>query len=442
LPTDLPFEAPGQNISSSDSPMVTGGVTIDTGAPLCSGPVSSTERIGSMDVLRGFALLGILLLNIQSFSMPSIAYVNPTAFGELQGLEYAVWWGCHVLGDQKFMSIFAMLFGAGIVLMTLGGESKTGRSAAIHYRRMLWLILLGLVHAYLLWYGDILFSYGICGLFLWPVRHWSAKILIPIGVFLIFVGALPNLLIGLTIPFWPEEAMTEIAKEWQPDQQAIQSELDAYRGSWLDQAPYRSLNALMFQTVGLALWVFWRATGLMLVGMGLFKLGYFQAKWSSLTYGLLALFGFAVGISISAYGVHWNEIRGWSVEQSFFLGGLWNYFGSLFTAIGLVSLILLVYKNRILFGQYSLAAIGQTALSNYLLQTLICTTIFYGHGLGYFGYLSRLEQLLVVLGIWAVQCTLSPLWLRYFRFGPAEWMWRSLTYWKRQPMRRAAANGG
>jgi len=398
-------------------------------------PISKSERIVAIDVLRGFALLGILLLNIQSFSMPSITYLNPTAFGELQGLDYAIWWATHVLGDQKFMSIFSMLFGVGIVLMARSGESRTGRSAAVHYRRMLWLILIGFLHAHLFWYGDILFSYGICGLVLWPLRNWSAKVLIPLGVALITVGAIPNLLLGLTIPFWPDEVISEIAKEWQPNPQQIQAELDAYRGSRLEQAPYRSLGAAMFQTVGLAMWVFWRATGLMLVGMGLFQWGYFQAKWPNGRYWLLVLLGLPAGIGLSAYGVYWNEVRGWSVEHSFFLGGLWNYWGSLFSSIGLASLVMLVCKTRIAAGLYPLAAVGQTALSNYFLHTVVCTTICYGHGLGYFGYLDRAEQLLVVVGIWIVQIGIATIWLRFYKFGPAEWLWRSLTYWKRQPMK-------
>ncbi len=130
---------------------------IPPAATLRSAPVGEGDRIESIDVLRGFALLGILLLNIQAFAMPGAAYVNPTAYGDLTGPNYWAWWFTHVFGEQKFMTIFSMLFGAGILVMTSRAEARTGRSAVLHYRRMGWLILFGVLHAHLLWYGDILY---------------------------------------------------------------------------------------------------------------------------------------------------------------------------------------------------------------------------------------------------------------------------------------------
>lgn len=397
-------------------------------------PVNREGRIAAIDVLRGFALLGILLLNIQCFAMPSIAYLNPTAYGDLEKANYWVWWCTHVLGDQKFMSIFSMLFGAGVVLMTRSGQARTGHSAAIHYRRMFWLILFGFLHAHLLWDGDILFSYGICGLLLWPLRNLSAKVLIPVGLVLIAFGSLPILALGLSMPLWPEDALAELNHEWQPSDESIQQILDAFRGSWLDQAPYRSMEAIVFQTVILAFWTFWRAGGLMIVGMGLFQLDFFHARWPSSRYLLLVMLTLPIGVSLSAYGVHWNEQRDWATQTSYLLGSLWNYWGSLLTAIAFASLVILICKSRLIRLLFPLASVGQMALSNYLMQTVICTSIFYGHGLGWFGYLERAEQLLIVIGVWLTQLIVSPIWLNYFRFGPAEWLWRSLTYWKPQPM--------
>lgn len=410
-------------------------IIADIVTPLNAEPVAVQQRIQAIDVLRGFAVLGILLLNIQSFSMPAATYINPTAYGSLAGADYAIWWSTHVLAEQKFMSIFSMLFGAGVVLMTRSCEVRTGGSAVVHYSRMLWLILFGLLHAHLLWYGDILFSYGMCGLLLWPLRNWSAKVLIPLGLALIFAGFIPSILLGLSLPYWPELYLAELQNEWRPGAEVIQEELDAYRGSWLDQVPARSIDAIVMQTFGFLFVVFWRAGGLMLIGMGLYKLGFFAAKWSMLTYGLIALVGLSVGISLSAYGVHWNNVRNWSAESSVFFGSQWNYWGSLPTAIGLASLVLMICKTPISRWLSPLSAVGRMALSNYLLHTLLCTTIFYGHGLGYYGFLSRTEQLMVVFGIWALQLIVSPIWLRTFRFGPVEWLWRSLTYWQRQPMR-------
>src|SRR5712671_5829811 len=118
------------------------------------GPVAETERIVPMDVLRGFALLGILVMNIQSFAMVGAAFDNPTAYGDLNGGNFLVWLFSHLLADQKFLSIFSMLFGAGIVLIWQKAESSGARPARLHYRRVGWMIVFGLLHAYLLWYGD------------------------------------------------------------------------------------------------------------------------------------------------------------------------------------------------------------------------------------------------------------------------------------------------
>src|SRR5688572_28004212 len=128
-----------------------------------SGPVTEYERIESMDVLRGFALLGILLMNIQSFSMITAAYLNPTAYGDLTGVNFWVWTLSHLLAAEKFISIFSMLFGACVVHMWRRAEHNGASATRLHYRRVGWMILFGLLHAHLLWYGDILYTYGMCG---------------------------------------------------------------------------------------------------------------------------------------------------------------------------------------------------------------------------------------------------------------------------------------
>src|SRR5712692_4927581 len=148
--------------------------------------IPEPERIASLDVLRGLAVLGILVMNIQSFAMIEAAYSNPTAFGDLKGANYLVWLLSHVLADQKFMTIFSMLFGAGIVLMTGRREQAGRRSAAVHYRRMGVLALFGLLHAYLLWYGDILFSYALCGMVAYLFRRLRPQFLLLWG----FLGLL------------------------------------------------------------------------------------------------------------------------------------------------------------------------------------------------------------------------------------------------------------
>jgi len=421
----------------SPAPPTQTSARLPPGSPLRSAPVGESDRIHAIDVLRGFALLGILILNIQAFAMPGAAYMNPHAYGDLTGANYTVWWFTHVFGDQKFMTIFSMLFGAGIVLMTSRAEARTGRSAGVHYRRMGWLILFGLLHAHLLWYGDILYSYGMCGLLVWLARKWSPKVLIPLGIGLITVTSVLMLASGMSMPYWGEEGIANFSKGWLPPAELVQGDLDAYRGSWLDQMPKRVVTSIMFETFLFAIAVFWRVSGLMLIGMALFRLGVFQARRSARFYCKMAIIGLTVGLSLAAYGVHWNNDRNWDVKSSFFFGSEFNYWGSIFASMGYVGVVMLLCTSpAILRSLAPLAAVGQMALTNYLMQTIICTTIFYGHGLGYFGSVERTGQAMVVLGVWAFQLIVSPIWLRYFRFGPAEWLWRSLTYWKRQPMRR------
>ena len=151
-----------------------------TGGGGNGGPVAETARIDSIDVLRGFALLGILVMNVQLFAMPEAAYYNPTAYGDLQGANLYVWLGGRLLADQKFMTIFSMLFGAGIVLMTTRAEAR-GETRRVHYRRMGWLALIGLLHAHLLWAGDILFLYAVCGMLVYPFRGLSPGRLLVVG---------------------------------------------------------------------------------------------------------------------------------------------------------------------------------------------------------------------------------------------------------------------
>ena len=404
-----------------------------------AGPVAQAARIDAIDVLRGFALLGILVMNVQLFAMPQAAYFNPTAYGDLEGANLYVWLAGRMLADQKFMTIFSMLFGAGIVLMAGRAEARGG-AGRVHYRRMGWLLVIGLLHAHLLWHGDILFLYAVCGMLVYPLRRLSPGQLVALGTTLLAVGSALSVGAGMSLPYWPEEALAAFtADAWRPTPEVIEAELAAYRGGWLDQQPVRSVAAFGFETFLLIIWGFWRAGGLMLIGMGLFQREVFGARRSPRFYAGLIAAAVAVGLPLQAYGLSLDFARGWPV-WSFFIGLQFNYWPSIAVSLGYVGLVMLACRTEALRRlTRPFAAVGQTALTNYLLQTVLCTTIFYGHGLGWFGSVDRLGQLGVVAGVWALQLVASPLWLRRFRFGPAEWAWRSLTYGARQPLRRTPA---
>ena len=402
----------------------------------------TSERIDSLDVLRGFALLGILAMNIQYFSMPMAAYLNPTAYGDLGGANLATWTVLHLLTDQKMMAIFSMLFGAGIVLFT-ERATASGRSAkSFHYRRNFWLLLFGLVHGYLLWSGDVLFLYAVCAFVLFPFRNMSAKRLLISGVAVLSVSSLIYISAGLSMPSMPEEMRAEMFGDmWAPAAATIDADLAAYRGSWSEQMQHRVPATAEMQSFVTLAWGFWRAAGMMLLGMGLYKLGILSAQASSRTYARMFGAGVLVGLPVVAYGVYWNFSNNWGPE-SMFLGSQFNYWGSVFVSLGWIGgLILLLKHGRLPWLTSRLAAVGRMAFSNYILHTLICGFIFYGHGLGYFGSVERTGQLAIVLAIWIFQLLVSPIWLRHFRFGPLEWLWRSLTYWQRQAFLFSATQG-
>lgn len=400
-------------------------------------PTLQSERIVSLDVLRGFALLGILIMNIQNFSMINTAYLNPISYGDFTGANKWVWILSHVLADMKFWSIFSILFGAGIILFTTRLKEKGINSLALHYRRTAWLLIIGLMHAYLLWSGDILVAYAITGFWVVLFRKKKPVNLLIVGIVFLLIASLLYFLSGFSMPYWPEESKAEMLKMWMPDEVYVNELLGIYRGSWLDQMPDRIETTIMMQTSSFFFQVAWRTGGLMLIGMALYKWGILSASKSKSFYLKLALLGLLPGLALSAYGVKANLDHQFSLEYSFFFGSQFNYWGSLLTCLGYIGLVMLCVKMNVLgWLKRSLQAVGQMAFTNYLLQTIICTLIFYGHGLGYYGKVERTGQILIVLAVWIIQMIASPIWMKYFRYGPFEWLWRSLTYWKFQGIRR------
>jgi uncharacterized protein len=244
-------------------------------------------------------------------------------------------------------------------------------------------------------------------------------------------------LIGESLPYWREDWRLAALQGWQPTAADVAKQLDSYRGGWLEEFRHRWQLSLVAETLGFALFVFWRAGGLMLIGMAVFKLGVFSAARSARFYATLLAVAACLGIPTILYGVYTNERVGWENLYVKFVGGEFNYWASIVVSLGWVGLVMLIYKSpRLRPLIRPLAAVGQMALTNYLMHTLICTTLFYGHGFGQFGKVERVGQIGIVFAIWAFQLAVSPLWLHYFRFGPAEWLWRAMTYWKLPPLRR------
>lgn len=396
------------------------------------GPSLPSERMTSLDVLRGVAVLGILFVNIQSFSMVFAAYPNPTLLGDLTGLNYASAFFSNVFVQFKFLTIFSVLFGAGILLMARNIEERGRKPAGPHYRRMMWLLILGLLHAYLLWFGDILAAYALSGMAVYLFRKKSPKKLFIFGVIAVTVGGLSFVLLKWSLPHWPPELYQQALQGWLPGKDLIAQEIAIYRGSWFTQMAHRVPSAITYQTFIFITLTFWRAAGVMLMGMALFKWGAFEASVPLQKHRKAIIIGSAVGLPVIILGWFMNFRYDWSFEYSMFLGNEFNYWGSLFLSAAYIGAILfLCSAGKLSAFTRRFAAVGRMAFTNYILQTLICTTIFYGHGFGLYGKVSRWGQFLMVLVIFGFQMWWSPLWLKHFRYGPLEWAWRCLTYWKR-----------
>jgi len=395
-------------------------------------PVNLSSRIISLDVLRGFALLGILIMNVQHFSMPGAAYINPDAYGDLNGINKWVWVFSHILASEKFMSIFSLLFGAGILLFTENAVAKEHRAGPLHYRRMFWLFVFGMIHAYLIWSGDILVAYSLCGMLAFVFKKKQPQTLIWISLVFLLVPFVIYLMGYFSMPYWSKEEYQHTLQSWKPLQDVINKEITVMQGGWMMQMESRVPASIFMQTFIFVMEVFWRVMSMMLLGMALYKWKILSAERTYGFYTRMMVIGLLAGFSLSGLGVILNFNTGWEVRGSMFLFKHLNYFGSVAIALGYTAMIMLLVKSaRCLHFKNILAATGRMAFSNYILMSLIGTFIFYGHGLALFGTVERKFQVLIMMGIWLVVMIISPLWLKYFRFGPLEWLWRSLTYWRR-----------
>ena len=387
-----------------------------------------TDRLVSIDALRGIAVLGILMMNVQGFAMTPFAYDNPTLQMDLTGANLDVWAFARTFFAFKFITIFSTLFGAGIILMA-GENDDTGK----HYPRMLWLLAIGAFHAYVLWWGDILVTYALLGMLAVKARRMVPLKLVIWGLVLIAVSAV--LMVGggyLGTMF--ETPPEQLAQQEEMMAGLLSDMTAAYQAGWLDRLPWNAGFGLVGQIAGL-LMIGARTLGLMFIGMALFKSGFLSASWSTARYAVLAVIALAAGWWLNHTSTT-TMIAGDFDVAAMADGKALMYVGSLVMSFGYASAVMLLSK----IGVFSLiiklfAATGRMAFTNYLTQTLIMSFIFVGApGPGLFGTVERIDQAKLVLIVWTVQLIWSPIWLHFFRFGPLEWVWRSLTYGGFQPI--------
>jgi uncharacterized protein len=427
-------------------------------------PVSTAERIQTIDIIRGVALLGILMMNIPGFGFHWSGYERILKGARNTG-DFITLEVVETFFSGTMRGLFSMLFGAGMVLFTLNKKETPGgvTVAEYYYRRLLWLVLFGVINAYvLLWPGDILYFYGLCGMLLFPFRKMRPKWLILLAVVCIGIGIMKNMLwynetsekrkayveavaaekASKKLTEEQESAKAEwleIEKSQKPDTAQIKKDLkkmhSGYGTIFTHYLPRNAGSETWGMYHGL-----WDMLCMMFIGMALFGLGFFSNKVSGSTYSMGLIVGYALGIPIG-----WIIFqKGW--VESFDIGPYidayrvphWVLYDvrRLLLCIGHASLVMLIFRSRFVpWLMKALSNVGQMAFTNYLMQSIICSLFFYGYGFNFYNSLSYYQLYYVVAAIWIFQLIFSTIWLRYYRFGPFEWLWRSLTYWKKQPMR-------
>ncbi|MDJ0754377.1 MAG: DUF418 domain-containing protein [Ardenticatenaceae bacterium] len=406
------------------------------------------KRIVAIDVLRGFALLGILLMNMASYAMPTIAYFNPTAYGGDDIWNRLVFNLSHIFADQKMMALFSMLFGASVMLVTNNLEKKGKSPFSFHYLRNFWLLMIGLIHAILIWDGDILVIYALCSFVLYWLRKVSPQWQLILGLSIFFLPSVVNIGIDALLPDLTAADYQYIEGYWQPSEEAIAAELQTFRGPYGAQLAHRLASAPVVPytdgqgllELSLVVEFFSRAFGMMLIGMALFTWGILTGKRSDEFYQRMAQIGFGVGLPLGLISLFQYTIHDWNPLYSLFLGRIPNHMATPFVAGGYIAVIMLWSRSdNFTRLRNRLAAVGRMALTNYIGQSIIGTFIFYGFGLGLFGSFDRVQQLMVIVLIWAGQIWFSGWWLERFQYGPLEWVWRLLSHRRWQPIMKKVA---
>jgi uncharacterized protein len=422
-------------------------------------PIKTSERIESLDVMRGIVLFGILLMNINGMGLAR-AYDDPTVSGGYAGWDLYTWITTSMFFEGTMRALFSLLFGVGMFVLLDRLEKKgAGINAAnIYFRRLTWLLFLGLVHCYLLlWVGEILYNYALMGFLVFSFRNMSPKKLILIALFLFSAGAL------WTYSDYKKDVklveQVAVIKNYKASGKELTKELKEADGEWESRMSKRSTAAIEEYNSNMRKGYFdvvlflvpvnqhynesfpyrydvWDILSMMLLGIALYKLNILSAAKSVSFYILMLLLGYGIGLSVNYYETKMIMDSNFSMlgfSKSYITYDL----GRVPVAMGHIALIMLLCKVPILkWLKTGLAAVGKMALTNYVMHSIIALFIFTGAGFGLFGKLHRHELLYIVFSIWIFQFIISPIWLKYFLYGPLEWIWRTLSYQKKYPFKK------
>ncbi len=430
--------------TAQEVPSIPGGSGADASSP--DQPVATTERIASLDFIRGIAVMGILAANIVAFGHPMTAYMWPDGFLVPSGDEGGwMWIAQFVLIDGKMRGLFTLLFGAGMILFLERAWAR-GSGRWLQFRRLVWLMLIGLAHFYLIWFGDILFSYAISGIILLLCVKWQASTQLKVGLLGYLAGAIiyagimvpthfvADTPLGEQVAFSEMRSDLEEGKQYSIDDGAVEYEIKSsgdygafvqHRVDEHAMDPYT--NILLFLPESLPL---------MLIGMALYRMGLFNGGFDPARQRSWGWAGLIVGGGLHLAIALWTKSAGFTYYAT-----LASFMGitpipRLIMVLGLAALLALYGPRATGWLGQRVSAAGRAAFTNYLGTSIVMLFVFHGWGLGLFGQLNRTQLYVVVLLSWALMLLWSKPWLDRFRYGPLEWLWRCLTYGKLFPLRR------
>ena len=380
-------------------------------------PTGLGERITTLDAIRGVAVLGILAMNAVSFGLEPAAYWNIGAGGIDTWLDWVIGGAGEIFVDQKFMGLFSMLFGAGIVLFFERARDKGRRAGWFSFWRNLLLLGIGILHG-ALWDGDVLILYAICSVFLIALHRLRAAMLFALGGLALLGAVALALVVQPTI-----ESAADLGQFWLPE---VGVAPDAVGDGFFGFGAAARVDG-WFLADG-----FLRALGMMLIGVALYRTGVITGARSPDFYRRVAVLGFGIGLPLSIGGFTWMAANDFSADVAI-VGAIPNTLATLPLALAYLSLIALWNLRSQTLLHRRIHAVGRMALTNYLTQTIIgvivLRTLFEPDDL------NRSWILLFIVAVWVVQLAWSQPWLDRFRYGPFEWVWRCATYRSLQPLR-------
>jgi uncharacterized protein len=422
-------------------------------------PLANSERILPLDIMRGFVLCGILLMNITGFGLAG-AYSDPTVSGGSTGWNLYAWITTNMFFEGTMRALFSLLFGVGsyIILDRLNKKDAGIKAADIYFRRLTWMLVFGLIHGYLLlWIGEILYDYAIMGFLLFSFRNMAPKKLVLSALLLFAIGTcwtykdyrddkklVANVALAQTTTAQGKELSKELkdaTTKWEKIQERRSPEHIAEvnenrRQGYLHLVPYLAARNMESDTTEMYRYDLWDILSMMLLGIAFFKWNMLSGNKSYRFYGLMVVSGYTIGLTTNYFEVSTIISHNFSF-LAFSKTNVSYDLGRVTMAIGHIGLIMIFTKLPILnWLKLRIAAVGKMALTNYIMHSLICMVIFTGVGFGLFGKLQRYELYFVVFSVWLLQLILSPLWLKYFHFGPIEWLWRKLSYQYKPPFRK------